>query len=452
MKKFGKVLIVDSSKESLIRMRHVLNGYFNIIDCESNPNLIPSCLNRGLYDLYILEMNYKSGRNNGNEGLFWMNRIFEYDASARVILITSNAGIETAVRAIKGGAADFLQKPMKAERILAAIFSAGKLNKSDTLSGGLKPVDRRKPREVKIIGVSHVMKKLLSQLSKVAGTEANVLITGENGTGKEVVARALHKLSGRAGEVFVKVDIGSVSSSLFESELFGHKQGAFTDAHHDRAGRIESAEKGTLFLDEIANIPLELQSKILSVLQNRQVYRIGTNTGIPVNIRLITATNMPLDKLVREGKFREDLLYRLNTITINIPPLRERKADIPVLFNQFKENFEHKYAKVGLTVGTGVLELLEAWHWPGNVRELEHAVEKAVIMSENGVITVDEFSFRKNGDIILPGEPECFNLAKNEMHIIHQAIKSCKGNLSQASRVLGITRKTLYNKINKYGI
>jgi two-component system response regulator HydG len=326
------------------------------------------------------------------------------------------------------------------------------MNKSDMLPAGIKPVDRRKPMEVKIVGVSQLMKKLLSQLSKVAGTEANVLITGENGTGKEVVARTLHKLSGRAGEVFVKVDIGSVSSSLFESELFGHKQGAFTDARHDREGRIEAAEKGTLFLDEIANIPLELQSKILSVLQNRQVYRIGTNTGIPVNIRLITATNMPLDKLVREGKFREDLLYRLNTITINIPPLRERKADISPLFYQFKENFEHKYAKVGLTVGAGVLELLEAWHWPGNVRELEHAVEKAVIMSENGVITVDEFSFRKNGDIILLGEPECFNLAKNEMRIIHQAIKSCKGNLSQASRVLGITRKTLYNKINKYGI
>ncbi|MCK5339159.1 MAG: sigma-54-dependent Fis family transcriptional regulator, partial [Bacteroidales bacterium] len=274
----------------------------------------------------------------------------------------------------------------------------------------------------------------------------------ENGTGKELVARAIHNQSDRIGEAFVSVDMGSISGSLFESELFGHKKGAFTDAGEDRPGRFESADGGTLFLDEIGNLPLSLQPKLLSALQNREIVRVGTNRHVPVDIRLITATNMPLERMVREGKFRGDLLYRMNTITIHVPPLRQRQPDIKPLFDHFREKYETKYSKPGMEVDAAVFDKLISWHWPGNVRELEHAVEKAVIMSESGCLGPEDFAFNLNKGIVIAGEPECYNLAKNEMRIINQAIERCRGNLSQASRILGITRKTLYNKISKYGI
>jgi len=296
------------------------------------------------------------------------------------------------------------------------------------------------------------MRRLLAQIDKVARTDANVLVTGENGTGKELVARYLHRQSKRAGETFVSVDMGSLTGSLFESELFGHKKGAFTDAQEDRPGRFETADGGTLFLDEIGNLPLSQQSKLLAVLQNRQVIRVGTNTPISVDIRLVTATNMPLDRMVREGKFREDLLYRLNTITIHVPALRDRKSDIKALFLHFKEKYEERYGKSKLLVDEHVFEVLRSWHWPGNVRELEHSVEKAVSMCESGILTAADFSFKSCPQNLGEGETECYDLKKNEMRVINRAIERCSGNLSQASRILGITRKTLYNKISKYGI
>ena len=452
MKKFGKMLIVDDSEDMLVRTRSLFTNHFMQIDCERNPNLIPSYVNSQRYEIYILEMNFKRSRHNGNEGIYWMNRIFESHPEACVVLTTSRGSVETAVRAIKEGASDFIQKPWKREWITTAVLSACKPIRSDHRLDGKKAIDRRSPHVINIIGSSEPMKKLLANVNKVAVTDANVLITGENGTGKELVARSLHRQSNRAGEPFVSVDMGSLSRSLFESELFGHKKGAFTDAGEDRPGRFETAHKGTIFLDEIGNLPLSLQSKLLSVLQSRQVVRLGTNTPIAVDIRLVTATNMPLDRMVREGKFREDLLYRLNTITLKVPPLRERRSDIKLLFHHFKERFEIKYAKARLEVDSAVLDLLNSWHWPGNVRELEHAVEKAVIMCESGMITTDDIMFRRNGDSVLSAAPECYNLEKNEMRIINQAIERCSGNLSQASRILGITRKTLYNKINKYGI
>ena len=452
MKKYGKVLIVDAAEGALAGLRLLLKDYFSEIDCERNPNLIPSYLGRGVYDAYILDMNFNSGRHNGNEGIFWMNKIFETDPGAAVILTTSNGNVDTAVRAIKAGATDLIQKPWSDDKMRGAILSVRKSGRSGSHVATNKAVDRRKPRILSIIGSSEPIKKILLQMSKVAATDANVLITGENGTGKELVARAIHNQSNRIGEAFVSVDMGSISGSLFESELFGHKKGAFTDAGEDRPGRFESADGGTLFLDEIGNLPLSLQPKLLSALQNREIVRVGTNRHVPVDIRLITATNMPLERMVREGRFRGDLLYRMNTITIHVPPLRQRKPDIKPLFDHFKEKYETKYSKPVLVVDAAVFDKLISWHWPGNVRELEHAVEKAVIMSESGCLGPEDFAFNLNKGIVIAGEPECYNLAKNEMRIINQAIERCRGNLSQASRILGITRKTLYNKISKYGI
>jgi DNA-binding NtrC family response regulator len=452
MKKFGKILVIDDHEETLQELKNLLADHFVKVDGDRNPNIIPSYISRNRYDAYILKMNYKSGIHNGNEGIYWMNRIFEQQVGARVILTASTADVRTAVRAIKEGASDFLMRPLDSELVLDSVMQACKPGRHSSRLLEKKAIDRRKPGAIQIVGSSEPMKRLLNQVIKVAGTDANVLITGENGTGKELVARAIHQHSGRAGEAFISVDMGSLTGSLFESELFGHKKGAFTDANEDRPGRFETANHGTLFMDEIGNLPLSLQPKLLAVLQNRMVVRIGTNTPVPVDIRLVTATNMPLDRMVRDGRFREDLLYRLNTITIEVPSLRERKADIKPLFYHFKEKYESRYNRHGLVVGDGVFELLQSWHWPGNVRELEHAVEKAVIMCDSEIIRPDDFSFCKNGDTVLPGDQDCYNLAKNEMKIINKAIEQCRGNLSQASRILGITRKTLYNKISKYGI
>jgi DNA-binding NtrC family response regulator len=342
MKKYGKILIIDDADQMLLGLRSIFNDHFNQIDCEKNPNLIPSYLSRIRYDMYILKMNFKCGRLNGNEGIYWMNRIFERHPGANVVLTTTNGSVETVVRAIKEGAIDIVQKPWNNSDIVDTVLSACKPFRADNRFAGKKAMDRRKPFAIQIIGNSEPMRRLLFQIDKVAATDANVLVTGENGTGKELVARAIHRQSKRAGETFVSVDMGSLTGSLFESELFGHKKGSFTDAQEDRPGRFEMADGGSLFLDEIGNLPLDLQAKLLSVLQNRQVVRVGTNTPVSVDIRLVSATNMPLDRIVREGKFREDLLYRLNTITIHVPALRERKNDIKALFLHFKEKYEER--------------------------------------------------------------------------------------------------------------
>lgn len=457
MKKQGRILVVDDNEEILIALRLLLQDYFSEISCEKNPNLIPARLEQSSYDVYILDMNFKSGRYTGNEGIFWMNRILAKDPQAVIIFITAYGDIDLAVKAIKEGATDFIQKPWLDEKLISTVLSAYKLRSSRAEVHELKTKQEHLHRHYnkpgnKIIGTSDAINKILKQVSKVAGTDANVLITGENGTGKELVARAIHQHSGRASEVFVSVDMGAISSSLFESELFGHKKGSFTDAHEDRPGRFEIANHGTLFLDEIGNLPYTLQPKLLSVLQNRKVVRLGTNNPVPIDIRLITATNMPLERMVRQGSFREDLLYRLNTITIHIPPLRERIDDIPQLFTYFLEKFKAKYNKDRIKTDVSVISALQSYSWPGNIRELEHATEKAVIMNESGVITSADFSLGSSNMNNEKGEKETLNLEKNEIYIIRKAIESTRGNLSQASRILGITRKTLYNKINKYGI
>jgi DNA-binding NtrC family response regulator len=456
MKKNGKILVVDDNEEILIALRFLLKDYFEVVDCEKNPNLIPSIVERSLYDVYILDMNFRGGRYTGNEGIFWMNRILDIHPAAVIIFITAYGDVDLAVKAIKEGAADFILKPWSDDKFVSTVLSAYKLSQSrceEGRSGTGETPDRDIPgkHEQAIIGSSHPIKKVFRQVQKVAATDASVLLTGENGTGKELFAREIHRCSARAAEVFVSVDMGSLSGSLFESELFGHKKGSFTDAAEDRPGRFELADRGTIFLDEIGNLPLPLQPKLLSVLQNRQVTRVGSNKAVNVDIRLITATNMPLEKMVREGNFREDLLYRLNTIVINIPPLRERGGDIAGLFRYFLDHYSRRYNKGKLEAGNEILAALQSYHWPGNVRELEHAVEKAVIMSEDGRIRPEDFAFAHSG-IAGPEIDENLNLETNESYIIRKAIKKCGGNLSQAARVLGVTRKTLYNKIEKYGI
>lgn len=456
MKKQGKILIVDDNEEILIALRLLLQEYFTDIECEKNPNLIPSYLEKGVYDVYILDMNFKSGRYTGNEGIFWMNKILEADPQAVIIFITAYGDIDLAVKAIKEGATDFIQKPWLDEKLVSTVMAAYKLKNSQSQVNELKARQEQLHEQLsrsnnKIIGSSQQIKKILTLVQKVARTEANVLITGENGTGKELIAKAIHRYSARSSEIFVSVDMGAVSSSLFESELFGHKKGAFTDAREDRPGRFEIAHRGTLFLDEIGNLPLDLQPKLLSVLQNRKLVRVGSNKPTPVDIRLITATNMPLERMVRKGTFRQDLLYRLNTITIHLPPLRDRVEDIPELFRYFLEKFKLKYAKDSMRFDNSVLTSLQSYSWPGNIRELEHATEKAVIMNETGILTAADFTLSQAGNGVA-SYPDSLNLERNEVYIIRKAIESCRGNLSQASRILGITRKTLYNKINKYGI
>jgi DNA-binding NtrC family response regulator len=452
MKSYGKLLIVDDSDEVLSSLGSLFRRYFDRVDCERNPNLIPSYISRDRYDAYILKMNYKSGVHNGNEGIYWMNRIFEEYSAAVVVLTSFQDDVETAVRAIKEGAADFIRMPCDGKQMCDTVLSACRPSKHAGRNTAMRTRDRKGPGIVNIVGSSESMRKLLLQVSKVAGTDANVLITGENGTGKELIARTLHRQSGRAAEAFIPVDMGSLSGSLFESELFGHARGAFTDAHEERPGRFEMAHGGSLFLDEIGNLPPSLQVKLLSAIQNRQIFRVGKNIPVPVDIRLITATNMPLERMVREGRFREDLLYRINTVSLHVPPLRERKNDIKPLFHHFKQKFENRYSRPGLEVDAGVFDALLAWHWPGNIRELEHAVEKAVIMCDSGVIRPSDFVLRAKAGVLPAEEAECFDLQKNEKRIINSAIDRCGGNLSQASRMLGITRKTLYNKISKYGI
>ncbi len=398
-------------------------------------------------------MNFRAGRNSGNEGLYWMEQIKKADKDAIIIFITAYGDIELSVKAIKNGATDFIQKPWDDERLLGTIMSAYELRKSKNEISRLKAKQQQLQESLAeesrfIICKSPAMNAVWQTIQKVAGTDANIILTGENGTGKELAAREIHRLSGRSAECFVKVDMGALSESLFESELFGYKKGAFTDAHEDRKGRFEMASGGTLFLDEVGNIPLRLQPKLLSVLQNREVQPVGSNQSIPIDIRLITATNEDIPARTRNGLFREDLLYRINTIQIEIPPLRERQEDIPELLNVFLKKYANKYQKPYLTVNGVIIEKLRNHSWPGNIREFEHVIEKAVILCEEDTL--------RKGDFILPGAhsvtASTLNLDENEIILIQKALKKTSGNLSLAAKELRISRKTLYNKMNKYEI
>ncbi len=395
----GKILIVDDNKSALSALRMLLQLEFETVVTIANPNLIRVELAREDFDVVLLDMNFSAGINSGNEGLYWLGQIKGIAPNIEVIMITAYGDVELAVKALKQGAADFILKPWENEKLLATIKSIFKLRRSNKQVEELKQREQTIKREFNqeqrpIIGSSPGMVHMMQMISKVAGTDANVLITGENGTGKELVAREIHRKSERNRELLVTVDMGSIPDTLFESELFGHKKGSFTDAKEDRIGKFQLAHGGSLFLDEIGNLPLAMQSKILAILQNHTITPVGSNQEVHIDIRLISATNSDLEQLVSQQKFREDLLYRINTIWIEVPPLRERGKDIELLAGYFLKYFEKKYRKTGIRISTQAMHKLMKYPWPGNVRELQHMIEKAVILGDSDTLKPDDFIFK----------------------------------------------------------
>jgi DNA-binding NtrC family response regulator len=407
-------------------------------------------------DIVLLDMNFQAGVNSGNEGLFWMKEILKHDNNISVVMITAYGDVELAVKALREGAIDFILKPWDNEKLLATINAAWKLRTSRKEALLLKNDNQFLKKEIKrgeekiVLGASPTMINVMNIVRKVAGTDANVLITGENGTGKELVAREIHNLSKRSNELMVGVDMGSITETLFESEMFGHVKGAFTDAKEDRSGKFEIAHKGTLFLDEIGNLSLQSQAKLLSALQNRYIVRVGSNRQIPIDIRLICATNCILPSRVIEGLFREDLLYRINTIQIEVPPLRDRVDDIPVLAFHFLRVYCDKYNKPGKKINNQALEKLANYQWPGNIRELQHSIEKAVILSDSSLLSPSDFSFNASSKGVV--ENDNTTLEEMEKKLIAESIKKHDNNLSIVASKLGITRQTLYNKLKKYDL
>lgn len=453
MAKQGTILVVDDNKAVLNALEMLLAGVFREVITIRTPNQIEAILESGRVDVVLLDMNFSAGINTGNEGLYWLSRIKGYAAEIPVVLFTAYADIDLAVRAVKEGATDFVVKPWDNAKLVATLLAAYRLHESRREVKQLKAKEevlkgQLSPERTVVWGESDAMRRVRQLIEKVAVTDANVLITGENGTGKEIVAREIHALSGRKGEVMISVDMGAITETLFESELFGHVKGAFTDAREDRVGKFEAANKGTLFLDEIGNLSYALQSKLLATLQSRKVIRVGSNKPIDVNIRLICATNSDLPRMVKEGTFREDLLYRINTIHVEVPPLRERGNDILLLAEAFLRDYGRKYRKPDLSFSSETRQRLLGYSWPGNVRELQHTVEKAVIMCDRQVLTPEDFLFKSE-----PGEIASLETLEDmEREMIRKALVRHEGNLSAVASRLGITRQTLYNKMKKFNL
>lgn len=452
----ARILIVDDDQDVLLAAKLFLKQHISIVHTERNPENIPTLLKTENYDVVLLDMNFTRDATSGKEGFYWLNKILEIDPVAVVIFITGYGDIELAVQGIKEGATNFILKPWDNKKLLATITANLKVRSSNQELQDLRSRQKLMIADQdqafgNIIGNSGVMEQVMATVKKVAVTDANILILGENGTGKELIARAIHRASKRHDQVFISVDLGAISETLFESELFGFKKGAFTDAKEDRAGRFEAANKGTIFLDEIGNLSFNLQSKLLSVLQSRKVVRLGTNKEIPIDVRLICATNMPLYQMVKENKFRQDLLYRINTVELTIPPMRERLEDIPPLVEHFLEIYCKKYKMPLKRVNASTFKRLEKHHWPGNIRELQHAVERAVIMSESNILEPQDF-FLSQFDDGGNGEPETTNLEETERILIRKVIDKHGGNISKAAKELGLTRASLYRRIEKHGL
>ncbi|MEZ5070718.1 MAG: sigma-54 dependent transcriptional regulator [Bacteroidales bacterium] len=451
----GRILIVDDNKNIIRTLEILLGPEFEAVKGITDPKLLPTELRAAAYNLIILDMNFLAGINTGNEGLYWLNRIKQEHPDISVVLITAYGDVELAVKALKQGATDFVPKPWENSKLLATVKSAMQLNLSKKELGYLKQKEKGLKQELNreqtpILGSSPALLRVMNLVRKVARTDANVLITGENGSGKELIAREIHRQSARRDELLVPVDMGALPETLFESELFGHEKGAYTDAKEARAGKFETAHRGSLFLDEIGNLPVHLQAKLLAVLQNREIRRLGAVESIPVDIRLICATNKKLEEMVAEGLFREDLLYRINTIHIEVPPLRERGDDILVLADFYLKKYAARYEKHGLKIRQDAQEKLRHYPWPGNIRELRHTLEKAVILSENPVLGPDDFFLKAPVAAPLPGE--ALTLEEMEKRMIASAIGRNGGNLTRAAEALGITRQTMYNKVKKYGL
>ncbi len=450
----GRILVVDDNKNALSALKMLLQIEYEIVVTLANPNLILAELEKEDFDIVLLDMNFSAGINTGNEGLYWLGEIRKKSPTTEVVMITAYGDVELAVKALKNGAADFILKPWENEKLLATLQATLKLRRSIVQVEELKQREQiikkgLNQEQRHILGSSPGILNMMQTIAKVAKTDANVLITGENGTGKELVALEIHRRSERNNELLVSVDMGAIPETLFESELFGHKKGAFTDAREDRIGKFQLAHKGTLFLDEIGNLPHALQSKLLTTLQSRTVIPIGSNQPVPIDIRLICATNCDLEQLVAQQKFREDLLYRINTIWIEVPPLRERGGDIELLAQFFLTYFEKKYRKQSLKISSQALRKLTEYPWPGNVRELQHTIEKAVILSDSGNLKPDDFIFKSSGKL---SGMSFLTLEEMEKYMIETALDKHKGKHSAVANQLGISRQTLYNKIKRYDL
>ncbi len=457
--KTGNILVIDDNVDLLKAAKIFLKRHFLHVDVEKNPETIPSLLSNDSYDVILLDMNFTKDVSSGKEGYFWLEKILEIDPSAVVVLITAYGDVDTAVQVIKAGATDFVLKPWENEKLLATLHSAMRLRKSQLEVIDLKSKQKRLTEDLNskfgdIIGQSPQMQSIFEVIERVAETDANVIILGDNGTGKEMIARAIHRNSKRSEEVFVNVDLGSITETLFESELFGHMKGSFTDAKEDRPGRFEIASKGTLFLDEIANLSLPLQAKLLSALQNRTITRVGSNKEIFIDIRLVCATNLPIYEMVKENKFRQDLLYRINTIEIKLPPLRERIEDIAPLADYFLKFYSRKYNKSISKISDAAISRMQKYNWPGNIRELQHSLERAIIMSPTQILQPEDFMFSSynsdnDEDAVMLNQ---FHLEEVEKILIRKVLKKCNGNITQAANELGLTRSSLYRRLEKYGL
>ena len=441
-----RILVIDDDVDVLTALRLLLKHRVKEIMAEKNPANLNALLKSHKFDVIILDMNFNGMINTGNEGLYWLHKIKEIDAEVDIILITAYGDIELAIKSLKNGACDFILKPWSNSKLLEALEELIKAKKNKTkekkISQSTNPM----------IGRSSAVLEVLQKIDKIAPTDANVLLLGENGTGKDIAAKMVHDGSQRKNKPFVKVDLGSLSPTLFESELFGYKKGAFTDAREDRKGRFENADGGTLFLDEIGNINLQQQAVLLSVLQNRQVTPLGSSHPIPIDIRLICATNLTLKDLSDEQKFRKDLIYRINTVEVVLPPLRDRIGDIPLLAEYFLSHYATKYEKNSFEMSPGFTEKLNNYYFPGNVRELQYCMERAVIMSESNVLKVNDLAFspiEKHLTVVEDGDKKLDNIEKNT---ILSVIEKNNGNISKSAKDLGITRTALYRRLNKYGL
>ena len=452
----GKILLVDDDPGIRDSAQMFLKQIFPVVRTESSPETIPEILGEEDFDVILLDMNYQKGKIDGKEGLSWLENILKIDSGAIVVLITAYADIDLAIQSIKAGATDFIVKPWKNQKLLATILSGIRLKKANDEVFRLQETSQKLSKDIDdkysaFIGNSYPVKKVKEMISRISGTDADVLILGKNGTGKELVAREIHRNSSRKDKVFINVDLGAISESLFESELFGHTKGAFTDAHQDKPGRFELASGGTIFLDEIGNLSIPLQAKLLSVLENRRITRIGSAIEIPVDIRLICATNRNLHQMVNERRFREDLLYRINMVEIHVPSLRERKDDIPLLINHYLEIFKQKYHKPKLRISQNTLGKLKKYSWPGNIRELKNAVERAIILGNSGQLSPSSL-FVPGYSVTETQGGNSFNINENEKHLIIRAINHNRGNITNAARDLGIARTALYRRMKKYGL
>jgi len=449
--KNASILIVDDDIDVLTAVRLLLKTEVKEVVTEKNPENLRWHLSKDNFDLILLDMNFNSSINTGNEGLFWLKEIRKLKPETCVIMITAYGDIDLAIRSLKEGASDFVVKPWHNEKLIGTIKEILKQRGTKSNPAIFTMTDSLIGKE--LLGESESMQEIFHKIEKIAPTDANILILGENGTGKDLIAKAIHQHSIRCENPFVKVDLGSLTESLFESELFGHRKGAFTDAREDRVGRFESANNGTLFLDEIGNVPLHLQAKLLSVLQNRQVIRLGTNEPIPVDIRLVCATNVALSELANENRFRKDLIYRINTVEIMVPPLRKRGNDIILLARHFARLYSNKYMKPMPEFDTKALEKLLNHHYPGNVRELQYIIERAVIMADDNVLQPNDLIFSPiESSLAAEIEPAETKLSAVEKNTILKVIEKHNGNITKAAKELGLTRTALYRRLSKYDI